>query len=600
MNLYLDDFAVCLPSDFEFSVDYTNPLCERTGSFSLSVSVPVQGNEMLFGSPSEGLFSTIKFKARLFQDGFLLFLGEAVVNELKTKEVSITLLFGMSEINKILLEKKPLSELELGEMPNLSYSAINAQSMREYIDITYSDSHPVCYPPCMSGSRFYNPLEVSLLHHPDSSQYCIAQTRKERLQERAFASSEFIPMPFVGFVLTRAFEALGFSLDQKLLKEHPLLSRLFFVFPKSLSKLQDGFSGLTLLDIVSDIERICSLILLQNGNRVVFVPVSRYLEKVADIPASAIQSETYVEQIDKPTYPQMLRPFRYNMSSRGEEVFYELNDIDRKDDLFNRYYQELYDSLREENKVINSGIDERLIHKAQAHSNKFKFIARKIDKMFYPCPVDRFHPFSFEEDAEALSLRPGIVKALQARVYANPHNILTSLFIRTLVPILQLDSSEAPSSASSVYGQTMEESFLKGERDKKRHLYSTSRIALLADFKTERLASSSGSIEFHFSGVYSDFVHYFSLLQYNESDVDELPDLTLNNETYPPNIFRKELQLDYTTRVKLSIDRRYLTDDTYIYSLNGRRMFLQSRTEKFNSFSENRYTDCIFIPIVPS
>lgn len=122
-ELFLNDKAVVLPSNLEFSLYYDNPYFTSTSTHSLDIELPMPVNYHVFGMLNrlDVEKKSVTLTARLIADGKVLLNGTALVLSVTDKAVKIQLLSGNAELNFLTKGEIYINETNWGVVDGISW-----------------------------------------------------------------------------------------------------------------------------------------------------------------------------------------------------------------------------------------------------------------------------------------------------------------------------------------------------------------------------------------------------------------------------------------------------------------------------------------------
>ncbi len=122
-ELFLNDKAVVLPSNLEFSLYFDNPYFTSTSTHSLDIELPMPVNYHVFGMLNrlDVEKKSVTLTARLIADGKVLLNGTALVLSVTDKSVKIQLLSGNAELNFFTKGDIYINETNWGVVDGISW-----------------------------------------------------------------------------------------------------------------------------------------------------------------------------------------------------------------------------------------------------------------------------------------------------------------------------------------------------------------------------------------------------------------------------------------------------------------------------------------------
>ena len=278
LKLLIDSQEVRLSEDLGTDYFVTNPYFTRTGEHTYDIDIDLSDpvNAAIYGHIDRADVGTRYHhrSALLISEHGVLMRGTEVILQLEDGHAKIQLVAGNSEMNYIAGDSLYLDMLDLGEIETLN-STVATQSLSG----CYPDWDFVCCPICT-----YNDEETADYEFiADASSQLVGLANPLRF---TFGQNEVTvevvtnlpsPQPYIGAILRRAIEALGYTVNEDVFATNQRLSRMIMIHGENSEKATSqsgdrmGFSTLkhyknmvphwSVAKFFEEVEKLCNVII---------------------------------------------------------------------------------------------------------------------------------------------------------------------------------------------------------------------------------------------------------------------------------------------------------------------------------------------------
>lgn len=278
LKLLIDSQEVRLSEDLQTDYFITNPYFTRTGEHTYDIDIDLSDpvNAAIYGHIDRADVGTRYHHrtALLISEHGVLMRGTEVILQLEDGHAKIQLVAGNSEMNYLAGDSLYLDMLDLGEIETLN-SSVATQSLSG----SYPEWDFVCCPICT-----YNEEETADYEFiADASSPLVGLANPLRF---TFAQNEVTvevvtnlpsPQPYIGAILRRAIEALGYTVNEDVFSTNQRLSRMIMIHGENSEKASSqsgermGFSTLkhfknmvphwSVAKFFGEVEKLCNVII---------------------------------------------------------------------------------------------------------------------------------------------------------------------------------------------------------------------------------------------------------------------------------------------------------------------------------------------------
>ena len=212
LKLLIDSQEVRLSEDLGTDYFVTNPYFTRTGEHTYDIDIDLSDpvNAAIYGHIDRADVGT-RYRNRsalLISEYGVLMRGTEVILQLEDGHAKIQLVAGNSEMNYIAGDSLMLDMLDLGEIETLN-SSVATQSLSG----SYPDWDFVCCPVCTYNDE--DTADYEFIADPSSPKVGLANVLRFSFTQGGnsvdIVSNLPSPQPYIGAILRRAIEALGYS-----------------------------------------------------------------------------------------------------------------------------------------------------------------------------------------------------------------------------------------------------------------------------------------------------------------------------------------------------------------------------------------------------
>lgn len=313
VKLLIDSQEVRLSEDIQTDYFVTNPYFTRTGEHTYDIDIDLADpvNAAIYGHFDRADVGTRYHhrSALLISEYGVLMRGTEVILQLEDGHAKIQLVAGNSEMNYIAGDSLMLDMLDLGEIETLN-STVATQSLSG----CYPDWDFVCCPVCTYNDE--ETADYEFIADPSSSKVGLANVLRFNFSQGGnsveVVSSLPSPQPYIGAILRRAIEALGYTVNEDVFTTDQLLCRMIMLHGENSEKAessQGNRTGITTLrhysnmvphwsvaKFFAEVEKFCNVIIdVDHVNKSVNIrDTSSYfnLRNMEHIPASDVIGES--------------------------------------------------------------------------------------------------------------------------------------------------------------------------------------------------------------------------------------------------------------------------------------------------------------------
>lgn len=319
VKLFIDSQEVRLSEDVQTDYIITNPYFTRTGEHTYDIDIDLADpvNAAIYGHFDRADVGTRYHhrSALLISEHGVLMRGTEVILQLEDGHAKIQLVAGNSEMNYIAGDSLMLDMLDLGEIETL-----NASVATQSLSGCYPDWDFVCCPVCTYNDE--ETADYEFIADRLSSKVGLANLLQFSSQDGSVQVTGNLPspQPYIGAILRRAIEALGYTVNVDVFATDSYRCRMILLHgensEKALSQSGErvGFTTLrhycnmvphwSVSKFFAEVEKFCNVIIdVDHVNKTVnILDVSTYfdLNDVVHIPASDVigESEKKFDQDD--------------------------------------------------------------------------------------------------------------------------------------------------------------------------------------------------------------------------------------------------------------------------------------------------------------
>lgn len=313
VKLLIDSQEVRLSEDLGTDYFINNPYFTRTGEHTYDIDIDLSDpvNAAIYGHIDRADVGT-RYQNRsalLISEYGVLMRGTEVILQLEDGHAKIQLVAGNSEMNYIAGDSLYLDMLDLGEIETLN-STVATQSLSG----SYPEWDFVCCPICTYNDE--ETADYEFIADPSAAKVGIANTLRFTFAQGGSSvdvvSNLPSPQPYIGAILRRAIEALGYTVNEDVFATDHLLSRMIMLHGENSEKVESASgnrTGITTLKhfknmvphwsvakFFTEVEKFCNVIIdVDHVNKTVnILDAATYfsLRNIEHIPASDVIGET--------------------------------------------------------------------------------------------------------------------------------------------------------------------------------------------------------------------------------------------------------------------------------------------------------------------
>lgn len=313
LKLLIDSQEVRLSEDLGTDYFVTNPYFTRTGEHTYDIDIDLSDpvNAAIYGHIDRADVGN-RYRNRsalLISEYGVLMRGTEVILQLEDGHAKIQLVAGNSEMNYIAGDSLMLDMLDLGEIETL-----NASVATQSLSGSYPEWDFVCCPICTFNEE--ETADYEFIADPSSPLVGLANVLRFTFAQGGntvdVVSNLPSPQPYIGAILRRAIEALGYTVNEDVFVTDTLLSRMIMLHGENSEKAESASgnrTGITTLrhynnmvphwsvaKFFQEVEKFCNVIIdVDHVNKSVnILDAATYfnLRDIEHIPASDVIGES--------------------------------------------------------------------------------------------------------------------------------------------------------------------------------------------------------------------------------------------------------------------------------------------------------------------
>ena len=343
VKLLIDSQEVRLSEDVQTDYIIANPYFTRMGEHTYDIDIDLADpvNAAIYGHIDRSDVGT-RFQNRsalLISEYGVLMRGTEVILQLEDGHAKIQLVAGNSEMNYIAGDSLYLDMLDLGEIETL-----NASVATQSLNGCYPEWDFVCCPVCTFNDE--ETADYEFIADPSSSKVGLANVLRFTFAQSG-NSVDVVgnlpsPQPYIGAILRRAIEALGYTVNEDVFATDHLLSRMIMLHGENSEKVESASgnrTGITTLrhfknmvphwsvaKFFDEVEKLCNVIIdVDHVNKAVnILDAATYfsLRNIEHIPASDVIGESEKkfdedEELDMTDYTNV----KYNLPDTSQNKY---------------------------------------------------------------------------------------------------------------------------------------------------------------------------------------------------------------------------------------------------------------------------------------
>lgn len=274
IELFISQRPVVIPEDLSFTFIYENPYFTSNGNSSYNIELPLadcQQNIRIFGHLHRlwSKKSRLTYSAELRDNGCVMLIGTAVVNEVTNERVKLQLIAGNSEFN-FRTAKSYINQLDLGsiKMPSNRYPGVSAGPIEASEKINYYgsiDQIEAVWNPVKCNDKYYNRM--------------ILEMWNDKFYPTAWPNDVCV-QPYLITVLRKLVTYFGYTIGLNDI-EDSFLRNLYIVSAVQTYNIANVLPKWTMAEFLDELEKFCSIITVvdEEYKTVNFISLSLFFDK---------------------------------------------------------------------------------------------------------------------------------------------------------------------------------------------------------------------------------------------------------------------------------------------------------------------------------